>query len=506
VYGRDVTDHKRMEAELRETKDKREALYDVAARAVSCSTEEEVYDLAVEAAEEILEFDFCTVDAVEDDELVQQAVSEPVSADGYYETTSLDEGDNLAADVYHSGESHLVTDVQAEGLSSAESSYRSALTVPLGEFGVFQVVSESPDGFDEDDRELTELLAAHLTEALRRIKSERALRAERDRFAALFENVPNSVVSCVYEDGEPIAQAVNPAFEETFGWESDEIVGDPLDEYIVPPDAQAEADALNEQAVRGTHVRGAEVSRVTTDGLRDFLLNTASVRGDGETEDVSVYTEITEQKDRERKLTRQNERLDEFASVVSHDLRNPLNVAEGRFGLLAEECDSDHLEPIDTALDRMNELVDDLLALARQSETATETEAVELAAVAEGAWATAETADADLRIEDDVTVEADPSRVQQLLENLFRNSVDHAGRDASVRCGSLESGDGFYVADDGPGIPEDDRDRAFDYGFTTDERGTGFGLSIVADAAEAHGWSVDVGESQSGGARFEFET
>jgi PAS domain S-box-containing protein len=544
VFGRNVTERKRMEAELRETKDKREALYDVAGRAVSCSTEAEIFDLTVEAAEDILAFDVCAVGAVEGDELVTRTVTASIPDEGYYGAVAVDSTDNLAAQVYRDGETSNVADLHAEGYVPADSAYRSALTVPLGDFGVFQAVSEETEGFDEEDRELAELLAAHVTEALRRIDSEHALRAERDRFAALFENVPNSVASCVYEDGQPIVRAVNPAFEETFGWDADELVGDRLDEYIVPPDARSEAGALNEQSLAGAQIRSAEVSRVTTDGLQDFLLNTASVREDGETEDVSVYTEITAQKERERKLARQNERLEEFASVVSHDLRNPLNVAQGHFGLLEAECESDHLGPIGRSLDRMDSLVEDLLALARQSNAATETEQVQLAALAEQAWATAETEDADLRIEDRATVEADPTRGRQLFENLFRNAVEHAGRNASIRVGTLDgedgedgedgkggedvengvdgeggedgeevedgedgaNGDGFYVADDGSGIPPDVRENVFDYGFTTDERGTGLGLSIVADVAEAHGWTVTVGESEDGGARFEFET
>jgi PAS domain S-box-containing protein len=515
VYGRDVTERKQMESRLREMKAKREALYDVAARAVSCTTAHEIYDLAVEAAEDILEFDFCAVDAAEDGELVKRTVSTSLPDDGYYGSVAVDSADSLAATVYREGETSTVADLQAEGYAPATSEYRSALTVPLGEFGVLQAVSENREGFDEEDRDLAELLAAHLTEALRRIGSESALRAERDRFAALFENVPNSVVSCVYEDGEPIVQAVNPAFEEIFGWDADEIVGDRLDAYIVPPSAEAEAEELNQQTVEGRQIRSAEVSRVTTDGPCDFLLNTASVRED-ETEDVSVYTEITAQKDRERQLARQNERLEEFASVVSHDLRNPLNVAQGRFDLLDAECDSDHLDPIGRSLDRMDSLVEDLLALARQSDPTADTEQVELMALAEEAWATAETEAADLRIEGRATIEVDPARVRQLFENLFRNAVEHAGRDATVRVGTLDGeradddGEpreaGFYVADDGPGIPEAVRGKVFDYGFTTDERGTGLGLSIVADVAEAHGWTVALVESEDGGARFEFGT
>jgi signal transduction histidine kinase len=63
---------------------------------------------------------------------------------------------------------------------------------------------------------------------------------------------------------------------------------------------------------------------------------------------------------------------------------------------------------------------------------------------------------------------------------------------------------GFYVADDGVGIPEDRRDAVFESGETFSEDGTGFGLSIVEDIAEAHGWRVALVESEDGGARFEF--
>ncbi|WP_158057650.1 PAS domain S-box protein [Halorussus halophilus] len=549
VYGRDVSERKQMESELRETKGKIESLYDVAARAVSCTTEQEIYDLAVAAAEDILAFDLCMVDAAEGDELVPKAVSKGVPTDGYYETTTLDADDNIVAAVFHSGESNLVHDVDDGDHDAAESQYRSALTVPLGEFGVFQAVSEEPNGFDYEDRELTELLVAHLTEALRRIDSERELRAERDRFAALFENVPNAVVSCVYDDTqEPRIRAANPAFEETFGRDASELVGEPLDDIIVPPEREREADDINERVREGECVDGIELRRGTDGDVRDFLFHTDAIEVDGDTEIVSVYTDITDQKERERELARQNDRLDEFASVISHDLRNPLNVAQGRFEMLAEDVDDNpHVEPLERALDRMDALVADVLTLTRQGDTVTETEPLELRTIATDAWATVDTADATLRIDGETSIEAAPGRLRQLLENLFRNSVEHGstgseteshdavehsstsnqaspdnvvergstareteshdafergGGDVTVTVGPLDDG-GFYVADDGPGIAPDEREQVFDHGYTTATDGTGFGLAIVSDIAEAHGWSVALTESEKGGARFE---
>ncbi|WP_159900041.1 PAS domain S-box protein [Salinirussus salinus] len=229
--------------------------------------------------------------------------------------------------------------------------------------------------------------------------------------------------------------------------------------------------------------------------------------------------ERTEQlREREQELTRQNERLEEFAGVVSHDLRNPLNVAQGRVELAREETGNDHLEDAAEALDRSQTLIDDLLALAREGASTGEREPVALPDLLEACWATVETGDGTLRVETDLTVSADESRLRQLFENLVRNAVEHGstspgsqarqdtvehgGEAVTVTVGDLEGG--FYVEDDGSGIPPEERDSVFDPGHSTSEEGTGFGLAIVREIANAHGWSVRVTEGAAGGARFEF--
>jgi len=203
--------------------------------------------------------------------------------------------------------------------------------------------------------------------------------------------------------------------------------------------------------------------------------------------------------DREQDLRRQNDRLDEFTGIVGHDLRNPLNVAEGRLELARRDCDSEHLDHIQQAHERMADLIDDLLALARQGRTVGSTEPVALAPLVEDCWRTVDTGAATLETTTDRRVRADESRLRQLLENLIRNAVEHGGPDVTVTVGSLPGG--FFVADDGPGI--DDAADVFRAGYTTGDGGSGLGLSIVQQIAEAHGWSVDVAESETGGARFE---
>ncbi|WP_135365570.1 receiver/sensor box histidine kinase [Halosimplex halophilum] len=201
-------------------------------------------------------------------------------------------------------------------------------------------------------------------------------------------------------------------------------------------------------------------------------------------------------------LERQNERLERLAGIVSHDLRNPLTVAKGRLELVADEADDEHVAAIERSHERMEALIGDLLALAREGEQATDPEPVDLAAAARECWDHVETGEATLVVETSSTVRADPGRLQQLLENCVRNAVEHGGDDVTVTVGDCEGG--FSVADDGPGIPEGERERVFEAGYSNADDGTGLGLNIVAGIAESHGWDVAVRESESGGARFEF--
>ncbi|QLD85189.1 PAS domain S-box protein [Natronomonas halophila] len=233
---------------------------------------------------------------------------------------------------------------------------------------------------------------------------------------------------------------------------------------------------------------------------------------------------IEQQRDleaRRRELERQNERLDEFAGVVSHDLRNPLTVAKGRLELMDAESDEDEADENVTAardaLDRMEALIDDLLELARAGEVVDDPDCVDLAGHAETCWGNVETDGATLESDLTNAVWADENRLAQLFENLFRNAVEHGstsppsqaqedtvehgGDDVTIRVGDLD--DGFYIEDDGPGIPPEERDDIFEAGYTTAADGNGFGLSIVQKIVEAQGWTIDVTESESGGARFE---
>lgn len=200
-----------------------------------------------------------------------------------------------------------------------------------------------------------------------------------------------------------------------------------------------------------------------------------------------------------RELQHQNERLESFASLLAHELRNPLSIAQ-IYQQQAANGDHRAAEEVEAALARIKEMVEVILVIARGEDTEIDRQVVTLANIAEDACADIDVPKAELIVETDHTLLANPIHLRHLLENLFTNAVEHANESVTIRVGSLPSG--FYVEDDGPGIPEADRDQIFEAGYTTD--GTGFGLMFVAELAEVYGWNYAITEGADGGARFEF--
>ena len=224
-----------------------------------------------------------------------------------------------------------------------------------------------------------------------------------------------------------------------------------------------------------------------------------------------LLQDVTEQKRRERELESQIEKLDKFASLVSHDLRSPINVADGFIEQARETGDLSHLDRVDRATDRMEEIIDDVLELAREGQTVTNPEPVSVAAVAQEAWRHTETNGAALSVETGIEINADVDRLTRLFENLFRNTIDHGTGESPEDtltvtvgvAGETSTTATLFVADDGVGIPAENQQTVLQDGYSTDEEGTGLGLAIVVEIADAHGWDIAVTDSDSGGARFE---
>ena len=507
-------EHEAMNEQLREEKRKIEELHEVASEMEACHSKDEVYRLGVDAAESILEFDICGIDVAEDGYLVPRATSTEMPNDGY-DALEVDEG--LAGRTFQNGESFVIPDVRTmDEAEPVQEQYRSILSVPLGDYGVFQAGSREAMVFDEDDLELAELLMSHVTEVISRIESQSALRESEEKYRTLVEGSHDAI----FIHGNERFQFVNDRVGELTGYSRDELVGMSVWD-IVHEDERDRVKELIEQRESEEGTPHYELRIRTKDGeIRYLEMSVQVITYDGDVAHLGSARDVTRRRQRKRKVERQNERLKEFASVVSHDLRNPLNVAQGHLELAHETGEDRHFNKTNAALGRMESLIEDLLTLARQGQVVSETERLELEAVVRRAWATVSTSEATLVVEDGLgEIEADGGRLQELLENLFRNAVEHAGSDATVTVASLgdpaasaeseepkRATDGFSVGDDGPGVPASEREKVFEHGHTTANGGSGLGLAIVKSIADAHGWDISVDEGDDGGAHFEIRT
>ncbi|PHQ43295.1 PAS domain-containing sensor histidine kinase [Halorubrum sp. C191] len=346
----------------------------------------------------------------------------------------------------------------------------------------------------------------------RDITERKEYEREARELAEEYEAVLNSVEDAIFlmnvrEDGDGVRfefERLSPSYERQTGITTEEVQGQ-TPQAVFGEEQGAELAANYHRCVKaGEPISYQEELRVSEEA-RIWQTKLAPVVSDGEiTRLVGVTRNVTERVERERQLRQQNERLGEFASVISHDLRSPLNVAQGRATLLAEQGESDHLDPLLQALDRMEAIVEDTLTLARQGDTISETESVSLTDLVGKCWATVDTDDATIDIVDEMTFQADPDRLRHVFENLFRNAVEHGGSDVTVRVGRHNEL-GIYVEDNGPGIPVEKRDEVFEPGHSSAQGGTGFGLTILKRIVEAHGWELSVADGTDGGARFEFE-
>jgi PAS domain S-box-containing protein len=297
----------------------------------------------------------------------------------------------------------------------------------------------------------------------------------------------------------------NPAVEEILGYSPEELIGSSkmkiIPERLRPVHAAA-LGAYVESGERHIDWDGLELPALHKEGHEvPTLISLREHEFGGEQYFTGILRDISDRREREAELRAQRDRLDQFAEILAHDIRNPLSVATGYTDIAREEYDGGELDRVADSLEQIETLVENVLALSKEGREIGDTERIDLEAAVREAWRGIDPERSTLTVEDDLgTIVADRDRFDELLGNLFRNSVDHAGPGCTVTVGPITGG--FFVADDGPGVPASIRAEIFEYGYTTQETGTGYGLSIVRRIVAAHGWDVAAVESDDG-ARFE---
>ena len=525
----DVTERERRERVL-------EGLHDATRSLLRAETKQEVADRIAEAAENVLGYSNNVVrllsedgDRLEPVALTSEDLPDDIGVRPVYEV-----GEETAGAAFERGEPVIYDDVTELNDGKERGGALAGAYLPIGDHGVLTITEFEADVFDETDLRLASILTTNAAIAFDRIDRQREQEARVETLtelngetARLFRadtpeeiceivaetardvlGYPNTVVRLVDEQRDLLLPvAVTERAREELGERPEYPIGEGTAGRVFAaqePMILEDAGQINDGYYRKDG-RAAIYLPIGEYGTISISDTTPGEFDESDTELARLLAAVAEAaiyRLRQREaLERQNEQLDEFTSVISHDLRNPLSVAAGRLELLEADCDSEHLAALESSLDRMRTLIDDLLTLAREGETATDREPVALDSAVEACWSNVRTDGATVLVDVHRSVRADPSRLKQVFENLFRNSIEHAGSGVTVRVGGLE--DGFYIEDDGPGIPEAERDEVFRAGYSTSEEGVGFGLSIVERIVEAHGWEIRVTDGNEDGARFE---
>ena len=325
-------------------------------------------------------------------------------------------------------------------------------------------------------------------------------RTVEQRYQALIENA-SDLVTVIDDDGYFTYHS--PSSARILGYDPEELVGEPITQFIHPDDQEAVLDKFERSVSDPDYQPAHEYRFQHSDGTWLWLES----RGRNQLahpviEGIVVNSrEVTDRKKQQELLRQQNEQLQSLASTAAHDLRNPLQVITGHLPLAQETGDQTHFTAIENATDRMETLVEDIIQIAKAGDFVEDVEPVDIAAVAQESWDGIDTKDAALVVEfEHHYIQADRSKLRSLFENLFTNAIAHGGADVTTRVGTTQTG--FYVEDDGDGISENVRPQIFERGLSTDSHGSGLGLTIVQNIVTAHGWDITLSD-HSAVTRFE---
>lgn len=332
-------------------------------------------------------------------------------------------------------------------------------------------------------------------------ETRQALAAENDRFRFLFEHIPDPAVEVKFIDETPMVRGVNTAFENVFGFDKDDIRGENLNEYLVPDDERDEARQIDEMAKDGTVIT-QEVQRRTTNGIRTFLFRGLVYTYEDEPYGFGIYTDITEQKDRER-------RLQVLHTVLRHNLRTEMTLIRGYADSLDERLDEDaaEIDSIREGIETVGTLSDKVQQIERAIEHADlwKTGAVDVVGMVENTVEryrnACPRADVSLDVPASAVAVAD-ERLEFAVDNLLENAIEHAGPAPSIAVSVTQTDEWVEVrvGDDGPGIPESERELVTgDRDITQIEHGSGLGLWVVTWVASAYGGTIDFEPSPLGG-------
>jgi PAS domain S-box-containing protein len=336
-------------------------------------------------------------------------------------------------------------------------------------------------------------------------ETRQQLELERDRFSYLFDSVPDAIVDVRFADGRPVVEATNDAFNDIFGYSDETVVGESLNEFILPDSKREAGERIDEYALDGESWQG-EVRRLTDEGFRYFIFRGIPYRdSEGDLRGFGIYTDITERKQRERRLQVLNR-------VFRHNLRNDLTILLGYAEMLRDDVEDERLADVAASL---CERIHSVSALSEEARAVQETlgdqpdsrhsESLQafLTAAVEDCLAGETEATVEVDVDPELRAAVD-ERLGLAVRNLVENALEHAGEAPQVRVSAAADGDvlTLSVADDGPGIPD------LEWNVVTGKQeitqlshSSGLGLWTVKWVADSYGGRIEREGSDLGGTR-----
>lgn len=465
--ARDITSKKEREKKLKMFK----SIIDTIDDGVYLINEDHEFEMANPA--------YCEMTGFMEEELVgapaTKVVSEEVAEEAREKLSDLEEGESakLKAEMKNANGEKIIGESNFTALVDEDGNFR-------GKIGVVRDVTRKKE----------------LEEKLRKTQ-----RDNREVAESMIDVVEDYAIFRLDPEGH--VTSWNEGAEEIKGYKEDEIIGEHFSKFYTEEDRAEGRPEKNLERARKNGKAEDWAARVRKDGSR-FWANvtiTAIRNKEGELTGFTKVTEdITEQYKRKQDMKTQ---LEEFSSIISHDLKNPLEVAKGYIDLAQETKENEDLERAENALDKMSQIIEDTHIITMKPENLEKTE-ISLENMFRESWSVAEktrTEDISYNVED-TRFEGNPTSLVRLFGNLIQNSMDHNKGEIEVRAGPTENG--FYYEDDGKGIPDSTKEEVLDHGFTTSEGGRGLGMYIVKRISNLHNWDLKITESEEGGARFEF--
>ncbi len=294
---------------------------------------------------------------------------------------------------------------------------------------------------------------------------------------------------------------ISPSVKRIIGYTQKEMIGDSGFDYVHPEDLPELKKEFFKVVRDPEYIGNVEYRAKKKDGGWECI----EVRGRNESDNpdingiLGIGRDITKRKEKERELERKNKYLGDFASFISHELRNPLNIAQVNLELL-ETKNQEIKTKIDRSLQRMTNMIDRILIYTRTGQDIEKTTDIDIDVIAKKSWNNLLIDDAELDVKDNIVLDGDNNMLMHLFENLFKNAVENGA--TTIELGKIENG--FYISDNGPGIPKDKREKVFDLGYS-DENGSGLGLALVDQIIRGHNWDISIKESKYDGAKFEIK-